>query len=53
MGHEVIGVVQEARRSHFEDKDEVFVEVIMDNHVVKVAAAEILSVIPQYVMLMT
>ena len=53
LGHEVIGAVQEARRSHFEDKDEVFVEVMMDNQVVKVAAAEILSVIPQYVMLMT
>lgn len=46
-------MVPETRRSHFEDKDEVFVEVMMDSQVIKVAAAEILLAVPQYVMLMT
>ena len=41
------------RRNHFDDEDETFVEVVMDNQVSKVAAAEILLAIPQYIILMT
>ena len=50
---EQVGGTSGMRRSHFEDKDEVFVEIVMDNQVSKVAAAEILFAVPQYVMLLT
>ena len=40
-------------RSHFQDADETFIEVVMDSQVSKVAAAEILLSLPQYIIVMT